>query len=64
MTFAPGQAGHGPFGGIYHPAQTVAGAAIHPLLQPSQTMAGAVELVGPAGSVYQQPQTQINWVNY
>ncbi|CAO2206438.1 unnamed protein product [Urochloa humidicola] len=61
VTFAP-QAG--PFGGIYHPAHTVAGAAVHPLLQPSHTMAGAVEIVAAPGSVYQHPQAQMNWGSY
>ncbi|CAL5011671.1 unnamed protein product [Urochloa decumbens] len=61
VTFAP-QAG--PFGGIFHPAHTVAGAAVHPLLQPSHTMTGAVEIVGAPGSVYQHPQTQMNWGSY
>ncbi|CAL0315651.1 unnamed protein product [Lupinus luteus] len=62
VTFAPTQAGHGPFTGIYHPPQAVTAAAVHPLLQQSQTMAGAVEMVGPGGNVYQQPQhAQINW---
>jgi hypothetical protein len=41
----------------------VAGAAVHPLLQPSHTMAGAVEIVGAPG-VYQHPQAQINWGSY
>ncbi|XP_066351970.1 GBF-interacting protein 1-like isoform X1 [Miscanthus floridulus] len=62
VTYAP-QAGHGPYGGIYHPAHSVAGAAVHPLLQPSPTMAGAVEIVGAPG-VYQHPQAQINWGSY
>lgn len=62
VTFAPTQAGHGTFAGIYHPAQAVTAATVHPLLQQSQTMAGAVDMVGPGGNVYQQPQhTQINW---
>jgi len=61
-TYAP-QAGHGPYGGIYHPSHSVAGAAVHPLLQPSHTMAGAVEIVGAPG-VYQHPQAQINWGSY
>lgn len=62
VTFAPTQAGHGTFAGIYHPAQAVTAATVHPLLQQSQTMAGAVEMGGPAASVYQQPQhAQINW---
>ncbi|XP_038713265.1 GBF-interacting protein 1-like isoform X2 [Tripterygium wilfordii] len=62
MTFAPSQAGHGTFASIYHPAQAVTAAGVHPLLQQSQTMAGAVDMVGPAAGVYQQPQhAQINW---
>ncbi|CAO2201340.1 unnamed protein product [Urochloa humidicola] len=61
VTFAP-QAG--PFGGIYHPAHILAGAAVHPLLQPSHTMAGTVEIVGAPGSVYQHPQAQMNWGSY
>ncbi|CAM0950799.1 unnamed protein product [Alopecurus aequalis] len=66
LAFAPAQAGHGGYGGMYHhPAQTLAGGAIHPLLQPSQTIAGAVEMVGPPGNGYQQPQhAQMNWANY
>lgn len=66
VAFAPTQAGHGPFTGIYHhPTQAVTAATVHPLLQQSQTMAGAVDMVGPGGNVYQQqPQhTQINWPN-
>ncbi|CAK9167185.1 unnamed protein product [Ilex paraguariensis] len=62
LAFTPTQAGHGTFAGIYHPPQTMTAATIHPLLQQSQTMAGAVDMVGPTGSVYQQPQhAQINW---
>ncbi|XP_019455665.1 PREDICTED: GBF-interacting protein 1-like isoform X1 [Lupinus angustifolius] len=62
VTFAPTQAGHGTFTGIYHPPQAVTAAGVHPLLHQSQTMAGAVEMVGPGGNVYQQPQhAQINW---
>ncbi|XP_042497820.1 GBF-interacting protein 1-like [Macadamia integrifolia] len=64
VAFAPTQAGHGAFAGIYHPAQTVAAATVHPLLQQSQTMAGAVEMVGSPAGVYQQPQrAQMNWTN-
>ncbi|KAK9285319.1 hypothetical protein L1049_024510 [Liquidambar formosana] len=64
ITFTPTQAGHGTFAGIYHPAQTVTAATVHPLLQQSQTMAGGVDMVGPTASVYQQPQhAQINWPN-
>ncbi|MED6162821.1 hypothetical protein PIB30_074101 [Stylosanthes scabra] len=62
VTFTPTQAGHGTFASIYHPAQAVTTATVHPLLQQSQTMAGAVDMVGPGGNVYQQPQhAQINW---
>ncbi|CAN6574073.1 unnamed protein product [Malus baccata var. baccata] len=62
VTFTPTQAGHGTFAGLYHPAQAVTAAAVHPLLQQSQTMAGAVDMVGPGGNVYQQPQhAQMNW---
>lgn len=61
LAFTPGQPGHGVRGGMYHPAQTLAAAGVHPLLQQSQAMAGAVE--GPAGP-YQQPQrAQMNWAN-
>jgi hypothetical protein len=65
VTFAPTQAGHGNFAGVYHhPAQAVAPGTVHPLLQQSQTMAGAVDMAGPGGNVYQQqPQHahNINW---
>ncbi|KAF0909858.1 hypothetical protein E2562_000171 [Oryza meyeriana var. granulata] len=66
LAFAPAQAGHGTFGGIYHPAQAMAGAAVHPLLQPPQAIAGvAGEMVGPPANGYQQPQrAQMNWPNY
>ncbi|XVF31931.1 hypothetical protein REPUB_Repub17cG0037400 [Reevesia pubescens] len=61
VTFAPTQVAPGSFAGIYHP-QAVTGAAVHPLLQQAQTMAGAVDMGGPAASVYQQPQhAQMNW---
>ncbi|XP_050382109.1 GBF-interacting protein 1-like isoform X3 [Argentina anserina] len=63
VTFTPTQASHGTFAGLYHPAQAVSAAAVHPLLQQSQPMAGAVDMVGPGGNVYQQPQhaQQMNW---
>ncbi|GMY09621.1 GBF-interacting protein 1 isoform X2 [Fagus crenata] len=62
VTFTPTQGGHGTFAGVYHPAQAVTAAMVHPLLQQSQTMAGAVDMVGPGGNVYQQTQqAQINW---
>ncbi|KAG8049577.1 hypothetical protein GUJ93_ZPchr0009g947 [Zizania palustris] len=66
LAFAPAQAGHGTFGGMYHPAQTMAGASIHPILQPPQPIAGVGgEMVGPPANCYQQPQrAQMNWPNY
>lgn len=64
VTFTPTQAGHGAFAGIYHPTQTMGAATVHPLLQQSQSMAGAVEMVGPQAGAYQQPQrAQMNWTN-
>lgn len=64
VTFAPTQAGQGTFAGLYHPAQGVTAATMHPLLQQSQAMPGAVDMVGATASVYQQPQhAQINWPN-
>ncbi|OIW02505.1 hypothetical protein TanjilG_12819 [Lupinus angustifolius] len=61
-SFNPAQAGHGTFASIYHPPQAVTAATVHPLLHQSQTMAGSVEMVGPGGNIYQQPQhAQINW---
>lgn len=64
MTFAPTQGGQGTFAGIYHPGQAVTAAAIHPLLQQSQGMPGAVDMVGATANVYQQPQhAQLNWPN-
>ncbi|GMN27563.1 hypothetical protein TIFTF001_001717 [Ficus carica] len=62
VAFTPAQAGHGTFAGIYHPAQAVTATTVHPLLQQSQTMVGGVDMVGPGGGVYQQPQhAQLNW---
>ncbi|CAK9151849.1 unnamed protein product [Ilex paraguariensis] len=62
QTFTPTHGGHGTFPGIYHHPQMVTAPTVHPLLQQSQTMAGAVDMVVPTGSVYQQPQhAQINW---
>ncbi|GAB4825317.1 hypothetical protein Ancab_008189 [Ancistrocladus abbreviatus] len=64
VTFTPTQAGHGGFAGIYHPAQAVTAAMVHPLLQQSQAMAGAIDMVGATAGVYQQPQhAQMNWPN-
>ncbi|KAF9688230.1 hypothetical protein SADUNF_Sadunf02G0175600 [Salix dunnii] len=62
VAFAPTQASHGTFPNIYHPGQPVTAAAVHPLLQQSQAMSGAADMLGPAASVYQQSQhQQINW---
>ncbi|KAL5981937.1 hypothetical protein ACLOJK_016004 [Asimina triloba] len=65
LAFAPAQAGHSTFPGIYHPAQTVPAATAHPLLQQPQTMGGPVEIGPSPTGVYQQPQQrpQINWAN-
>lgn len=64
VTFAPTQAGQGTFAGIYHPAQAVTAANVHPFLQQSQAMPGAVDMAGATANVYQQPQhAQINWPN-
>ncbi|XP_049412967.1 GBF-interacting protein 1-like isoform X2 [Solanum stenotomum] len=62
VALAPTQPGHGAFAGVYHPAQPVTAATVHPLLQQSQTIAGPVDMVGPTGNVYQRPQhAQMNW---
>lgn len=64
MAYTAAQAGRGSFTSIYHPAQPVTAAAVHSLLQPPQTMAGAVDMAGPTASVYQPSQpTTINWPN-
>ncbi|KAL0708393.1 hypothetical protein Bca4012_074819 [Brassica carinata] len=64
VTYAPAQAGHVTFPGMYHPGQavTAAGGVHHPLLQQSQGVAGA-EMVAPGPpNVFQQPQqTPMNW---
>ncbi|XP_074591422.1 GBF-interacting protein 1-like [Curcuma longa] len=63
ITFTPTQAGHGAFSGIYPPTPAVPN-SVHPLLQQSQTVAGAVEMLAPPTGVYQQTQrAQINWTN-
>ncbi|KAH0744975.1 hypothetical protein KY290_032968 [Solanum tuberosum] len=62
VALTPTQPGHGAFAGVYHPAQPVTAATVHPLLQQSQTIAGPVDMVGPTGNVYQRPQhAQMNW---
>lgn len=62
VTFAPTQANHGTFAGLYHPGQAVTAAPVHSLVQQSQGMAGAVDMVGAPPSVYQQ-HAQTNWPN-
>ncbi|CAA0836997.1 Kinase-related protein of unknown function (DUF1296 [Striga hermonthica] len=63
LTFAPSQPGHVPFTGVFHPAQAVTAANVHPLLQQPQAITNnPVEMMGPTASIYQQPQhTQLNW---
>ncbi|KAK8541654.1 hypothetical protein V6N12_014281 [Hibiscus sabdariffa] len=61
VTFAPTQVVPGSFAGIYHP-QAATAAAVHPLIQQAQTMAGVVNMGGSAAGVYRQPQhAQMNW---
>ncbi|KAL9144902.1 hypothetical protein ABFS82_13G005500 [Erythranthe guttata] len=67
LAFAPTQGGHGPFTGIFHPAQAVTN--VHQLLQQSQAITNPVDMVVPSASVYQQQQqqqqppqhAQLNW---
>ncbi|KAL5081075.1 hypothetical protein RYX36_009496 [Vicia faba] len=48
------QAGHGNFVGVYHhPAQVGTAGTVHPLLQQSQTMVGAVDMSSPSRSTLQ-----------
>lgn len=64
VTFTPSQGPQATFAGIYHPLQALQASAVHPLLQQSQAMPGAVEMVSPTVAVYQQPQlAQVNWPN-
>ncbi|KAI3786414.1 hypothetical protein L1987_40067 [Smallanthus sonchifolius] len=56
VSYTPTQASHGSFASIYHPAQPVTTSAVHPLLQQSQTLAGA-------GFDMVPPSPQINWPN-
>ncbi|KZV20928.1 hypothetical protein F511_08842 [Dorcoceras hygrometricum] len=66
LAFTPTQPGPGAFTSIFHPAQAVTAAAVHPLLQQSQSITTPADIVGPTAHVYQQPQhTQLNWpTNY
>ncbi|XP_051125457.1 uncharacterized protein LOC127247585 isoform X2 [Andrographis paniculata] len=64
LAFTPTQPGHGTFTGIFHPAQAVTTANVHPFLQQSQPITNAGDMTGPTAGVYQQPQyTQLNWPN-
>lgn len=65
MSFAPAQAGHSTFAGLYHPAHGVTTpTTVHPLLQQSQAMAGPVDMAGPGGGAYPKSQHgPINWPN-
>lgn len=69
VAYSPTQSPHGMFASIYQPVTT---GPIHPLLQQPQSMAGAVDMVGPTSTMYQQQQqqqsqppqpNQINWPN-
>ncbi|XP_044473576.1 GBF-interacting protein 1-like isoform X2 [Mangifera indica] len=63
IAFAPAQAGHNAFPGIYQPAQTLAAPSnVNPLLQQSQAMAAAVETMALPSGAYQHSQVaQVNW---
>ncbi|CAN6926660.1 unnamed protein product [Brassica oleracea] len=64
VTYAPAQAGHVAFPGMYHPGQAVTapGGVHHPLLQQSQGGVAGAEMGAPGPNVFQQPQqTQMNW---
>ncbi|KAL2547752.1 Kinase-related protein of unknown function [Forsythia ovata] len=56
LAFAPTQPGHGVFTGIFHSAQPVSSATIHPLLQQSQAITTPIDMMGPTASVHQQAQ--------
>ncbi|XP_075476065.1 GBF-interacting protein 1-like isoform X2 [Primulina tabacum] len=66
LAFAPTQPGPGTFTSIFHHAQAVTAATVHPLLQQSQSITTPADIVEPTAHVYQQPQhTQLNWpTNY
>lgn len=54
-------AGHGPYAGIFQPAQTMAAPNMHTLLQHSQARIGAIEAVAPQNAAYQQAQHAQMW---
>lgn len=64
MAFTHAQGGHATYAGLYHPTQSGPAPNAHPLLQQTQTLGGAVGVVGAQAGVYQQPQrAQLNWAN-
>ncbi|KAK3008707.1 hypothetical protein RJ639_015256 [Escallonia herrerae] len=63
VAFSHAQAGHGAFGGLFHPSQTTPTASIiNPFLHQPQTMAESIKPVVPPSGAYQQPQrSENNW---
>ncbi|KAK2991786.1 hypothetical protein RJ640_004883 [Escallonia rubra] len=63
VAFSHAQAGHGAFGGLFHPSQTTPAASIiNPFLHQPQTMAESIKPVVPPSGAYQQPQrSENNW---
>ncbi|XP_019198389.1 PREDICTED: GBF-interacting protein 1-like [Ipomoea nil] len=58
----PPQPVHGTASGLYHPVPPVTTPTVHPLLQQSQLLAGPLDIVGPAASIYHQPlHSHITW---
>ncbi|KAL0311128.1 UNVERIFIED_CONTAM: hypothetical protein Sangu_2407500 [Sesamum angustifolium] len=53
LAYTSTQAGHGAFTGIFHPAQAVTAATVHPLLLHSQVISNHVDMGGSTAGVYQ-----------
>ncbi|KAL0320040.1 UNVERIFIED_CONTAM: GBF-interacting protein 1 [Sesamum radiatum] len=53
LAFTSTQPGHGAFSGIFHPAQAVTAATVHPLLLHSQAITSHIDMGGPTAGVYQ-----------
>ncbi|KAL0405144.1 UNVERIFIED_CONTAM: GBF-interacting protein 1 [Sesamum latifolium] len=53
LAFTSTHPGHGAFTGIFHPAQAVTAASVHPLLLHSQAITNHVDMGGPTAGVYQ-----------
>ncbi|XP_011085416.1 GBF-interacting protein 1-like isoform X2 [Sesamum indicum] len=53
LAFTSTQPGHGTLTGIYHPAQAVTAATVHPLLLHSQAITNHVDMGGSRAGVYQ-----------